>query len=81
MLPSKVAGIPCLVEVTSLHIQKPFSGPAHLCDSDHDYYGYEEVEFLVCDRTGRPASWLESKMTADDHDRIVCEIVKFAMGH
>ena len=78
MLPSKVAGIPCLINVTYLHIQKPWRGSPHTCDSDLDFYGYEEVEFEVCDQRGRYAEWLEKKMTADDVERIKCQVVEFA---
>jgi len=66
-----VAGIPCLIKVTHYFKQKPM-GPS--ADSDWDCYGYTEVEFEVCDRRGRPAPWLERKLTLEDKNRIEIEI-------
>jgi hypothetical protein len=39
-------------------------------DSDWDYYGYTESDWEVCDRRGRPAPWLERKLTAKEADKI-----------
>lgn len=69
---STVAGIPCLVQIDHVFIQRPL-GPS--ADSDLDCYGYAEVEFTVLDRRGRPAPWLEKKMTASDKARIEADIV------
>lgn len=60
---SRIEGIPCLLGVTHYHKTPPWSGSAHTAPSDLDYYGYEEVEFDVLDRRGRPAPWLEKKLT------------------
>ena len=35
------------VLVTDFYHQPPFAGSPHLCDSDHDYYGYTELEFDI----------------------------------
>lgn len=64
---STVAGIPCLIEIDRFFAQ-PALGPS--CDSDLDCYGYTEVDFTVCDRRGRPAPWLERKLTDKDRERI-----------
>lgn len=69
---STVAGIPCLVQIDHVFIQRPL-GPS--ADSDLDCYGYAEVEFTVLDRRGRPAPWLEKKMTASDKARVEADIV------
>lgn len=69
-----MAGIPCLIEVTYYHKQKPL-GP--MCDSDWDAEGYTEINFEVCDRRGRPAPWLERKLTAEDKERIETEIEEY----
>lgn len=66
-----MAGIPCLIKVTYYFKQEPM-GPS--ADSDWDCYGYTEVEFEVCDRRGRPAPWLERKLTLEDKNRIEIEI-------
>ena len=68
---STVAGIPCLIEVTHFFKQKPLG---QNCDSDLDCYGYTEIEFEVQDRRGRPAQWLEKKLTDKDAGRINLEI-------
>lgn len=67
MIPTRIAGIPCLIKPTHVFIQEPL-GPN--CDSDWDASGYSEVEFDVYDTKGYPATWLEKKMTDEDEDRI-----------
>ena len=74
-LESRIAGIPCRVEVTRYFVQPPL-GPR--CDSDWDCYGYTEIEFDVQDRRGRPAPWLERKMTTEDVERIETEIMEMS---
>lgn len=68
---STVAGIPCLIRVDYFFKQKPL-GP--MCDSDMDCAGYVNVDFTVCDRRGRPAPWLDRKLTTEDKERIENEI-------
>ena len=68
---SRISGIPCYIQVDRFFIQKPL-GP--MCDSDWDAHGYTDIEFTVCDRNGRPAPWLEKKMSYDDQQRIEVEI-------
>ena len=69
---SYISGIPCWIEVDRVFVQKPNS----MADNPDDYYGYSEVEFTVCDRRGRPAPWLERKMTHKDTQRIELEILE-----
>lgn len=69
-----MAGIPCLIKVTHYFKQKPM-GPS--ADSDYDCYGYTDIEFEVCDRRGRPAPWLERKLTPEDKNRIDVEIEEY----
>lgn len=64
---TRIAGIPCRVELTHCFVQKPL-GPR--CDSDLDCYGYADVEFDVLDRNGRPAPWLERKMSDSERSEI-----------
>ncbi|EXJ16940.1 hypothetical protein [Imhoffiella purpurea] len=70
-IPSRVSGIPCLVGVESYHRQPPDHGT---WASDWDYYGYTESDWQILDRRGRPADWLERKLTRKDEDRIGEEI-------
>lgn len=69
---SKVQGIPCIVRVTSWSANVPaqVSGPPERC------YPAEggESAWEILDRNGRPAAWLEKKMTDDDRYRIDAEI-------
>jgi hypothetical protein len=79
MLKSHVSGIPCLIDVKHFYNVPPYGGSPHYCESDMDYYGYTEADYVVCDQRGRPASWLEKKMTQKDRDRILEEIKRYVM--
>lgn len=68
-----VSGIPCIARVTYFHKQEPL-GPR--ADSDWDCYGYTECDFDILDRRGRPAPWLERKLTDADRERITDEITE-----
>jgi hypothetical protein len=63
-----------LIEVTTLNVVK--GSYSHNAPSDWDYYGHADVEFNVLDRRGRPAPWLERKMTDADSMRIKTEILE-----
>ena len=70
---TRVAGIPCIVGVTSfVNVRGNVSA-----DNEMDYHGYTESEFEVCDRRGRPAPWLARKMTSTDESRIESEIAEY----
>lgn len=70
-LPTRLAGIPCIARVHNFFVQPPM-GPS--ADSDLDCYGYEEIDYAICDQRGRPAPWLEKKLTDKDAERICNEI-------
>lgn len=80
LIEARVAGIPCTVRVDTCTIVGPWKGPASSAPSADDYYGYEEIEFTVCDRRGRPAPWLEKKMSRKDEDEITAKIIREAKG-
>ena len=67
---TQIQGIPCLVDVTTFTLVKPWPHGAHTCPSSDDYYGYTEIEFDVLDRKGYKAAWLERKITDLDKERI-----------
>jgi hypothetical protein len=71
---SRVAGIPCLIGVTEFSSVR--GSYSYNAASDMDYYGYSESEWDVLDRRGRPAAWLERKLTDDDRQRIEQEIAE-----
>ncbi len=62
----QAAGIPALAGVTHYCHQAPFRGSPYRCDSDWDYLGYEEIEWEILDRRGRPAPWLDRKLSPAD---------------
>lgn len=68
MIATRIAGIPCLIDPTRVHVVP--GSYSYNAASDMDFYGWYEVEFKVCDRRGRPAPWLERKMTRADCERI-----------
>ena len=57
----RVCGIPCIIEVT--HFESVKGSYSYNAPSDMDYYGYTECEYEVLDRRGRPAPWLQRKVT------------------
>lgn len=70
-----IAGIPCLIGVT--HYECVRGSYNYNAASDMDYYGYSEADWVVLDRKGYKAAWLERKLTARDHDRINAEIDQY----
>jgi hypothetical protein len=71
---STVAGIPCLIGVTEFSSVR--GSYSYHADSDMDYYGYTESEWMVLDRRGRPAAWLERKLTDAERSRIEQEVAE-----
>jgi hypothetical protein len=69
---STIAGIPCQIAVTDCDIVK--GSYSYNAPSDMDYYGYEDIEWIVLDRKGYVANWLSKKTTSQDEDRIMTEI-------
>ena len=65
----RVAGIPCQIGVLNYDYTPPVSLDPRQCHSDLEYYGYSEVDYVVLDRRGRPAEWLQKKVI-DDGDII-----------
>lgn len=71
---SRISGIPCIISYSytpgePMRITGTGFGD---CDPPEP----AEIEFSVHDRRGRPAPWLESKMTESDCERIELEIMK-----
>lgn len=62
--------LPFIARVLDYNVVKPWPGSCYTAPSDMDYYGYTECEYEVLDRRGRPASWLERKLTARHDDYI-----------
>ncbi len=68
---SRVEGIPCQIGVMSY--QRYPALPARQAHSDWEFYGCTETDYVVLDRKGRPAPWLQAKLRDDDY--IVQEII------
>ena len=68
-----ICGIPCQIEYTITGDYRP----AHInCEADYSYPAeYPDIEFDVLDRRGRPAPWLECKLTEAEIARIESEIL------
>ena len=64
----RVAGIPCLIGVIDYESYTPafISGPPENCYPAEGGCG----DWEILDRRGRPAAWLQRKLTARDEDEI-----------
>lgn len=72
MLETRICGIPCRVDARVLVVPGRMSWNA---PSDLDYWGYTEIDFTVLDQRGRPAPWLERKMTDRDVELLEEELL------
>lgn len=63
-----VRGIPAMIRVTHWEPYDPGRsyGPPEDCYPPSGGYG----EWIVCDRQGRPAPWLERRMSEEDREQI-----------
>lgn len=66
---TRLAGIPCQIAVSNFHSIK--GSYSYNAPSDLDYYGFVEYDYQVLDRRGRPAAWLERKVSTDEIDDII----------
>lgn len=69
-IPHTLAGIPCLIRVSSYVSVGPWRGCITSCPSSDDYYGYTDMEYELFDRKGYRARWLDKKLTPLEKDRI-----------
>lgn len=69
---STVCGIPCIIRVLSWepHLPAKVSGPPEYCYPAEGGYG----DWEILDRRGRPAPWLEKKLTDKERTRIDAEV-------
>ena len=76
LMETRVAGIPCTARIDHVNVVK--GSYSYNAASDHDYHGYSEVVWELCDRRGRPAPWLDKKLTNADAARIENEILEYS---
>jgi hypothetical protein len=71
-----IAGIPCQItfEVHGRFVPARVNAPPEFCHEAE----YPEIDWTVCDRRGRPAPWLATKLTDADRERIETEILESA---
>lgn len=76
IITTHVCGIPCKAKLTYYSPARSARvyGPPEDCYEAED----AEVDFAILDRRGRPAAWLEKKMTDDDVFRIEGELIEAA---
>ena len=69
---TRISGIPARIEVTSYIPWRP----ARLYGHPDSWAPPEgEIEWTVCDSRGRPAPWLEKKLTPAERRRIEGELI------
>lgn len=73
---SDIAGIPCMIEVTRYVPEVPTIGGWGSRPEDYSPGADAEVEWIVLDRRGRRAEWLERKLTPAERDRIDSEAIR-----
>ncbi|RLG18745.1 hypothetical protein DRN75_00840 [Nanoarchaeota archaeon] len=69
VIESRIAGIPCQIEITEYKV----------CPAEPDvgiFYPYEEIEYLVRDRKGYLAPWLERKITDEDIEQQIIDYMQ-----
>lgn len=72
-----IAGIPCFIG--EIEINGSYSPAKVNADPDSCYDAeYPEVAYQVQDRRGRPAPWLERKLTDADRARLYEEVLRDA---
>lgn len=70
----KLNGIPCQIGI--LHYLK-VEPNYNTWDSRDDYYGFTECDWMILDRKGYYAEWLERKITSSIEDDINDTIEKY----
>lgn len=76
---TRVAGIPCIVNVTRYSPEIPGRafGPPEDCSPDEP----EEFEWELLDRKGYRAKWLEAKLTPQEETRIEEGLSKYLRNY
>ena len=69
---TRVAGIPAMIEITSFSPYRCFKR-GHIDRWLPDEL--PEIEFMILDRRGRPAPWLEKKLSPAERRRIEGELI------
>lgn len=69
---TRIAGIPARIGVVEF-----CNTPGDIrADNPYDYYGGIDTEYDILDTRGRPAPWLERKLSGEDRDELEREIAR-----
>ena len=71
---SRLQGIPCQIQVNHLSIASDYYG-GH--PDSAEMLADDEFDFVILDRRGRRAGWLERKVTPRDADRFYEEAARY----
>ena len=77
-VPVRARGIPALAGITYYDYQAPLRGSPYLCACSDDFYGHEELEWVILDRRGKHAPWLDRKLTQADREEITRALLERA---
>lgn len=70
-MPTKIAGIPCIIAITHYDMGDDDEGTC-----------VGRMGWVVCDRKGYKAAWLQDKMSLREEARINAEVIRFMSdGH
>lgn len=75
-----IAGIPCLIEITYYNYT-PGSGCYATAETPEDLFGTTELEYIIQDREGYAAPWLEEKLTPDTRAALREDIIFFCQDN
>lgn len=75
---SVLGGLPCQIGVHTYRVVR--GSFAYNAPSDLDYNGYTDIEYDILDRRGRPAAWIERRLTRQDYLDIEQLIADYYQG-
>jgi len=70
----RVCGIPAIARVLHYRPYEPAYRRGH--PDNWEPASPPEIDFEILDRRGRPAPWLQRKLSARDMDELACELIE-----
>lgn len=71
---TRLCGIPCMVNVT--RFREVAGNYSCVAEDPDEYYGWRELDYVICDQRGRPAPWLEKRASRSDIEELEADIVQ-----